>query len=412
MRSAVELEVGAADLVMLVDFENAELFRADRSRARVARYVELSLGARLLAAVDNREGWTYHQALPPAYFTNVYDGFDELAGRLVCAPDRRRPRGVRRQRRRRRRPLRVFVSPFSSKYEPSPRYWSTLSQPRAGRTATRRRSSCSTVGPNADAPAVRAASLHVPPPRAQQPGVTHSLAALDEAVASPPRGVAELRRANVAVCADSFVAHAAPPPGCIDARRRERRARELARPQRPQLLLRRRPRRSATSCPRCARSSTCTASDPRRPRGRTSAGPSDRLARADDELGRAVANGAGNDELCRAYEHFTAAHTDVIARVAEWPPAAAPLAADYAYDLPARPLNDNGVVAAGLEPDHAPLRAATTGWFGATRTCGSTLTRACKRRAMSAPVAAALSARPAGRAPTSSPDGSSEPSTP
>jgi hypothetical protein len=117
-------EAGTADLVVFVDFEYAELYRAIAAEPEVARYVELSLGARILTAVDNRASWTYHQTLSAAYFRNVYDGFDELARRLGVAPDpadRVEPDAGRVHD----GELRVFVSPFSSKYEPSARYWST-----------------------------------------------------------------------------------------------------------------------------------------------------------------------------------------------------------------------------------------------------------------------------------------------
>src|SRR5204862_312112 len=136
---------------------------------------------------------------------------------------------------------------------------------------------------------------------------------------SLPAVFAELRRADVALCADSFVAHAAPRLGCstlviaspglenwrvpssrsfyFDA---ERPIGEVVSAMR-QILDLHGIESSATARP--------DVGDAER-----------RLARADDALGRAVANGAAADDVRRAYEQFTAAHAEVVARVGDWPP--------------------------------------------------------------------------------------------
>jgi hypothetical protein len=161
---------------------------------------------------------------------------------------------------------------------------------------------------------------------------------------------AELRRADVAVCADSFVAHAAPRLGCSTLVVASPGLENWRVPSGHSYYFDAdRPLGDVVSAMRQIldlhgiRSAATTRPD---------VGGAERsLAQADNELGRAVSNGADGAELCRAYQDFTAAHAKVIARVAEWPPAAAPLADDYAYDLPTRSLNDNGAVAAGLEAD-------------------------------------------------------------
>jgi ADP-heptose:LPS heptosyltransferase len=343
-------EAGTADLVVFVDFEYAELYRAIAAEAEVARYVELSLGARILTAVDNRASWTYHQTLSAAYFRNVYDGFDELARRLGVAPDpadRVEPDAGRVHD----GELRVFVSPFSSKYEPSARYWSTLLASLIPDGARRAVQFVLDVGPNATTQRWAAGVARAAAARTQQPTVTHTLAAVDEARRfSLPAVFAELRRADVAVCADSFVAHAAPRLGCSTLVVASPGLENWRVPSGHSYYFDAdRPLGDVVSAMRQIldlhgiRSAATTRPD---------VGGAERsLAEADNELGRAVSNGADGAELCRAYQDFTAAHAKVIARVAEWPPAAAPLADDYAYDLPTRSLNDNGAVAAGLEAD-------------------------------------------------------------
>jgi ADP-heptose:LPS heptosyltransferase len=345
-----EHDVGKADLVLLVDFENPELYRAVTAEREIARYAELSLGARVLAAVDNVEGWTYHQTLPVAYFRNVYDGFDELARRLGVTPEAAdRLDGTRSAAAN--GDLRVFVSPFSSKYDPSPRYWSTLLSTLIPEDAGRPVQFVLDPGPNGTTQRFASEVTRAAAARNTQPAVSHTVAAADGTGRLSLSGVfAELRRADVVLCADSFAAHASPRMACttfvvaspglenwrvpsdhsyyFDA---EAPIGELVSGMRQLLEL------HGIGAAAEARPSVGAAEE--------------RLARADAELGRAVTADASLTELCAAYERFRAARDEVIDRLARWPASAATLTGDYAYELPARDLNGDSTFPAELEPD-------------------------------------------------------------
>lgn len=206
LRTVAEALRGDADLVVLIDFENPDLFRIVATDPEIDRYAELSLGARILSVVDNRERWTYHQQLPFAYHRNVYDAFDELTGRLGVVEDPA-DRVAAPPARRRDEALRVFVAPFSSKYDPQPRYWSTLLGRLVPDGAERAVEFVLDPGPNTSTTrfahdVVRAAS-------ARAPGAAASFAVAEPAPLSLGATLAELSRADVVLCADSFAAHAA-----------------------------------------------------------------------------------------------------------------------------------------------------------------------------------------------------------
>lgn len=342
--------VDAADLVLLVDFENPELYRAVAAEKRTPKYVEISLGARLLAAVDNRESWTYHQTLPSAYFRNVYDGFDELARRLGVVPDPDDRLDDAGERSAGDGELRVFVSPFSSKYDPSPQYWSTLLATIVPDDARRPVHFVLDPGPNTTtkrfaSDVARAASAR------SRPEVSHEVAGVDRPGGLSLRGaLAELRRADVVICADSFAAHAAPRLGCttlvvaspgledwrvpsgrsyyFDA---ESAIRDVVSGMREILGLH----------------GVGPAAAPRPPVGETE----ERLAEADAALATAVADGASLADLYTAYERFGAAREAVVGRLAAWPPGAVPLTDDHAYDIPPRSLNGDGATQTAFERD-------------------------------------------------------------
>jgi ADP-heptose:LPS heptosyltransferase len=342
--------VDKPDVVLFVDFENPELYRAIAGEAEIDRYVELSIGARLLAAVDNRERWAYHQALPTAYFRNVYDGFDELARRLGVVPDPTDRMSVRARIDAAEGELTVFVSPFSSKYDPSARYWSMLISELVPEPTGRAVRFVLDPGPNATTRRLAADIVRSAAARSRDPAVSCALASSDgRGGLSLPGVFAELERAGAAVCADSYAAHAAPRLGCttlvvaspglenwrtpgdrsfyFDA---DRPIREVAAGMREVLRLH------------------GISADQTQP----SIGDAEhRLAHADLELGRALANGAGLDELWRAYELFGVAQAEVGGRVAAWPPLAAALARDRPYDFRRRAPNSNGAITPELERD-------------------------------------------------------------
>jgi ADP-heptose:LPS heptosyltransferase len=203
---------GRFDAVLLIDFEHPELFEAVTYEPDVHRYAEISLGARQLAAVDLERRSLYRFGPPRGYFRNVYRAFDLLAGALGMTPDDRfagrANAGAVGD------PLRIFVSPFSSKYEPSLRYWSRLLESLVSADERLRASIAVDSGPSLTtrrfaADLCRAVGRFrrddVPIDIAESPG-SHSL--------SIAGAVERLAEADVAICADSFTAHLAPLMDC------------------------------------------------------------------------------------------------------------------------------------------------------------------------------------------------------
>lgn len=216
-----ESAFGEFDTVVLADFERPGLYPAMGFDANVnrppKRYVELSLGAQSLFVVD-REHRTLHRAVRPApYFANFYTGFAGAARWLGLTPDesgRFRADGSGIVRHAAAPPddhLRIYVSPFTSKYDPSPLYWSRLLAALLAELPGDRPVRCVLdAGPSPTtarfaADIARAVAPHL------SDGITVDVAAEEE----PDRpgllaAFTWMSRAHVVICADSFSAHAAP----------------------------------------------------------------------------------------------------------------------------------------------------------------------------------------------------------
>jgi len=205
-------ELGPFELVVFVDFENPELYEAITYERRIAKYAEISLGGRILVAVDNCAHRIYRLSLPTFSLRSVYDSLEWLARGLGARAD-----GVSRyggagagQPPVPDGPIVVFVSPFTSKYDPSPRYWSRLLAKLAASDWARPLRIVLDAGPNLDtkrfsSEVARAAAAHCP----------RSTASFEVEVPAAGGGLsladvlAQLGQAHVVICADSFAAHAA-----------------------------------------------------------------------------------------------------------------------------------------------------------------------------------------------------------
>lgn len=120
--------LGKHDIVMVADFEKPNLAAAVCREPGVERYAELSLGTCSASVVDNPRK-RLHRIRRPHYFQNFYAGLNHLARWMGLTPSlSERFRGVPVQRyadpsdER----MEIFVSAFTSKYDPSPIYWSRL----------------------------------------------------------------------------------------------------------------------------------------------------------------------------------------------------------------------------------------------------------------------------------------------
>ena len=346
-----QLATGEHDLVLFLDFENPDLYRAVSAEGQIARYAEISLGQRVLAAVDNRDRWTYHHMLPASYFRNVYDGFAKLVDHLGVPSDRSDWLAAENGRVSGAGELRVFVSPFSSKYDPSTRYWSALLSTIVPDEPGRAVRFVLDVGPNA---ATRRFALDVAraaAARTTSPRVAHDIASVDLPGRLSLRGVLhELDRAEVVVCADSFAAHAAPRHGCTTL--------VLASPGLENWRV---PSDRSYYFPADAALEEVVAGmrrilalhgvrDGTSGRPRVGA-PEQQLIDADGELERLVTDGAPAAEVFSAFQRFTTAKAEVADRVAAWPPGAAALVQDHDYGAPTRTLNGDHEASVHFEQD-------------------------------------------------------------
>jgi hypothetical protein len=182
----------------------------------IGRYVEVSLGAQVASAIDTSARILHRMSRPRSHLGGFYHGFDAMAEALALAPDSTIRFGdvVKHAERDGDGELRVYVSPFSSKYDPSPRYWSGLLT-RIGRSQRERPMRIVfDPGPNLSTrrfatEVARAVATTLPA------GVSCEVAAGDSAHGLSLAGeLAELDRSDVVICADSFAAHASAVLGC------------------------------------------------------------------------------------------------------------------------------------------------------------------------------------------------------
>ena len=201
------------DLVVLADFEAPELYRGVASDGRVDSYLELSLGSRSAYFVDNRRRWLHRLHHFTPYAENYYCGLGQLLRRLGMAPgDRDRFDDVFvREGRRPQDRLQIFVSPFTSKYEPSQGYWSHLLSALAGGGFRRRPRFVLDSGKNRSTETFALGLRRALAARGVEVELAHSGDGRTLSLAGVFR---ELESCHVAVCADSFASHAAPLAGC------------------------------------------------------------------------------------------------------------------------------------------------------------------------------------------------------
>lgn len=204
------------DLVLFADFEAPELYRAVCLERPPFRYVEISLGSRSAFVVEpgGRTLRRIHHVTP--YFENYYAACHHLLrslGLRVSEGDRftslRRPPATAAD-----GAFRVFVSPFTSKYDPSLAYWSQLLA-ELGAPGTPR-PLCFSIDPGAGRASERVARALARSAAARVPaGVSVEVArGGGERRLSLPAVFALLAGCQAVVCADSFAAHAAPQLGC------------------------------------------------------------------------------------------------------------------------------------------------------------------------------------------------------
>ncbi len=204
------------DLVFFADFERPDLHQAICHESRIARFVELSLGAQSLFVADNRQHWLYRARRPSPYFANYYYGLEYLLRWLGLSPSRAQVHDT--LRRRQPRPpqdvLQIYVNPFTSKYDPSEAYWSFLLSALFAQTPARQIHVVVDRGPNATTERFAMNLIRSTRGRTQAPIAFDCSMRSSASQSSFDDIFARIERAHVVICSDSFAAHVAPLFGC------------------------------------------------------------------------------------------------------------------------------------------------------------------------------------------------------
>lgn len=211
-----EADREAADLVVLVDFEDPALYSLMLPEPGVGLYLEISIGGRSAVLVDCERRWLHRLLLPGPYGVNYYQALWGIADWLGARPrpgDRASllerngiepPEGE----------LRILVSPFTSKHEPSETYWSQLLS-----SAVRRAGGATRLvfdpGPNAFTRRFAQALARSIEARCPRPVRCEVLGKGEPEPVSLQRVFAAMEEAHAVICVDSFAAHAAPLFGCV-----------------------------------------------------------------------------------------------------------------------------------------------------------------------------------------------------
>ena len=208
--------LGNFDLVILADFEKPGLTVPVSRESSLTRYLELSLGAQCASAVDNRARRVWSMNMPLEARANYYDALTQMAEWVGFCAESDRYRGiVQCSQKTPPDPLRVFVSPFTSKYEPPAVYWSHLLARLFDRESPRSAEVVLDPGPNLTTERFSSAVVRSVAMRAGG-HARFQVAHCENSRTLPLSGVfSELERTHVVLCADSFAAHAAPHFGCV-----------------------------------------------------------------------------------------------------------------------------------------------------------------------------------------------------
>jgi hypothetical protein len=117
---------GGFDLVAMVDFERPGLLSTLCSEPGLDRYIELAMGLRQLAIVDKPRGRMWQLPQPDPYFANFYQHMERMQLWLGDKNPILRGADGRVAGRKTAQELVIYVSPFTSKEDPSERYWGEL----------------------------------------------------------------------------------------------------------------------------------------------------------------------------------------------------------------------------------------------------------------------------------------------
>jgi hypothetical protein len=122
-----KMRCGDYDLVAMVDFERPGLLSTLCKEPAVTRYIELAMGLRELSALDKAACRVWKLEHPDPYFANFYHHMERM--RVWLGDEQPHPSdrsmaavpktGAGRE-------IAIYVSPFTSKEDPSQQFWSEL----------------------------------------------------------------------------------------------------------------------------------------------------------------------------------------------------------------------------------------------------------------------------------------------
>lgn len=205
------------DLIVMADFEKPGLAPVLASSPCIERYLELSLGGECCIAVDNINQRISAVHMPLNATINYYQAMERLLawGGIPKPGGSRYPGLIRREPEGRQsgaaaEPLRIFVSPFTSKYDPALIYWSTLLGAIYQDAPDRPVEFHIDPGANLTTERFSSALARSAAPRAAK-NVRFCVASMGSPRTLDLSGVfACMERSDVVICADSFAAHAGP----------------------------------------------------------------------------------------------------------------------------------------------------------------------------------------------------------
>lgn len=201
---------GGWDLAIMVDFENPALWPAISRETAVHRYAEIAMGVRSVTALDRGRSQLHRMPDCDPYFQNYYDCLNHIMSWLGASDLRsHRQAQLRPESHPNRHEFVVLVSPFTSKFNASQRYWGKLlASVAAIDTDVTVRFRIET-GPN-QATEAFAMELAKVAAASAPPGVSFDLAPSKGRNASLTEFFDCLKQADAVIAADSFLAHAAP----------------------------------------------------------------------------------------------------------------------------------------------------------------------------------------------------------
>ncbi len=207
---------GSADLIVLADFEKPGLTPIMAREPTVTRYLEIALGAESAVLLDSSSRSAHAFRMPTEKLINYYHGLDEIARWLQfpVIPEERFIKVRRASSPKLAEHLTIFFSPFTSKFDPSSIFWARLLVQVLAKlgpeTVRLRLDAGANLSTQAFAEVLRQSLV------ARCGGNVQVEVARGDGRQNLPLDAlwSELERANVVICTDSFVAHAAPLCGC------------------------------------------------------------------------------------------------------------------------------------------------------------------------------------------------------